>query len=171
MQAVVWGVAKWCFMCCCAQHPPTHHAHGQLWNHGHVQGHIRALANTQAAQVVAQTTRSIQHLLVGHHSFCAHIVAFPEERHSITLASLHVAVEAVVGQVGLCPSKPFCIYRSLVYVKVPAVCVGVCGLHTLTKHICAAIHQHTCRPACLPTVSTSGSHCVQCVPKSVWGWK
>ena len=65
-----------------------------------------------------QTADFLQHLLVGHDTGLASVIAFPQKAGLVTTALLDMPVEAVVSNVGFASLEPLDVNVSLVQIEV-----------------------------------------------------
>lgn len=98
----------------------THHDGRQLGDHGHVDGHIVTLLDTNALQVICNLADQIQQLLVAHGALLAWVVTLPQEGHPIAVTGLNMAIQAVVAKVRLCALEPLDENGALVNVEIVA---------------------------------------------------
>ena len=61
----------------CSSTTRPHHRGGKLWDHGHVDGHVVALLDADALEVVGDLTDEVQQLLVGCRALLIDIIPLP----------------------------------------------------------------------------------------------
>ena len=81
------------------------HGHGQLGDHRHVDGDPVALLDAQSLEHVGEPADLVEQVGVGDGAGVTRL-ALPVEGDLVALAGLHVAVEAVVGDVQLAVAEP-----------------------------------------------------------------
>ena len=81
------------------------HGDGQFGSHAHVDGNAVAFLNAEGLENVGKFLDFAMELLIGERADFAGL-AFPDDGGFVLTSGLHVAIEAVVGEIDFSASKP-----------------------------------------------------------------
>eukprot|EP00123_Amoebidium_parasiticum_P017394 comp23832_c0_seq1/m.41572 comp23832_c0_seq1/g.41572 ORF comp23832_c0_seq1/g.41572 comp23832_c0_seq1/m.41572 type:complete len:727 (+) comp23832_c0_seq1:370-2550(+) len=94
------------------------HGHGQLHDHGQIEGHTVTGLDASSKQHVCHLDHLFLQLLVRHRLGIGRLVALPEKGNAVAVAGLDVAVDSVVADIGLSACKPLHIDGALGHAEV-----------------------------------------------------